>query len=780
MKNKYRLIITIITIFIFLFTTIGYAVYGARVTTQGSVYFGKNGEIAITNVTLTSNNNLQNPEDPTFTKDSINFNLNFNVPSNSALDDEYSATYSITISNTSFYDYEFASAVFNPSIETTNNPNMNVLYELSGIEVGETIPELSTKTFSITIYMYPTTPGDYNVSGDTNVNVTEEDEEPTGNLLGSIPSNSSVNLRGSTVRDKVVLTVINTYETTQSFDLSISNSNFKLVNANGNNLGTLTVGANNTQTYDIYIERKNGVSFATNQQNVNLTFITANGNTSLGSVKVLVDKDETLLDSEPPIISNVNATFVAENGKVNLTWDATDINNITDYVVDTCDSSNNCSSQNTSSSNTSFTVTGLSNGTYYFKVYGIDSKGNNGKNKATDCTTSSGYCSRSTSSTYTWVFDVTYNLTNISKSGADTAVIGTQYTATLSVSGNYNLPNSITINMNGNNLTSGYSYNSNNGRITINNVTGPITITARATGGGICLVEGTKVLLNNGRYKNIEDINYNDLLSVWSYDTGSLIPEYPIWIEKTSSINKYQHTIFSDGSELNTVGYHGIFSKTHNEFISVDDYSKFKVGTEVYKVINGRLKEVSIKKIEFINKEVNYYHVVSTRYYNIIANDFLTTDGTVILSNLYGFDKNVTWPKEYRNNLINNKNNLYSYNEFSDIMPYYMFNGLRAEEGKILERYGLDKTTFKVYLLNNQMNKNMLLEVPKNNKGKRLWEVTTDKDNNLNVNILYEEGSYYILPKVLGVRYWYSTSEDKYYKPLDKVKVNHSMHFISK
>ena len=64
-------------------------------------------------------------------------------------------------------------------------------------------------------------------------------------------------------------------------------------------------------------------------------------------------------------------------------------------------------------------------------------------------------------------------------------------------------------------------------------------------------------------------------------------------------------------------------------------------------------------------------------------------------------------------------------------MPYYMFNGLRAEEGKVLQRYGLDKDTFKGYLINNQMNKDMLLEVPTDKNGKRLWKVTTNKDNNL-------------------------------------------------
>ena len=108
-----------------------------------------------------------------------------------------------------------------------------------------------------------------------------------------------------------------------------------------------------------------------------------------------------------------------------------------------------------------------------------------------------------------------------------------------------------------------------------------------------------------------------------------------------------------------------------------------------------------------------------------------------------------------------------------------MFIGLRAYEGKYLNNYGLDLNLFKYYLKNNQSNETMLLPVQTNKNGKRLWKVTTDRDSKLNNN-LYEEGSYYTLPKSLGVTLWYSTSEDKYYKPLDKVKVNHGMHFIGK
>ncbi len=490
MKNKLNLIVTLITVSIFLFTTIGYAAYGARVGVTGNVYVKGNGEIAITSVVLDSYSNLSNPTTPTFTKDSITFDLNFNVASNSNLDDDYYAVYDITLSNTTFFDYEFASAVFTPSVETINNQNMTVTYDVSGVEIGEVIPKLTTKTFTLTINMYPKTPGNYNVGGESNVDVEQEEVEPTGSLLASIPKNSQVSLRNGAVRDKVTVTVINSYDIAKGFSFSINNSNFKLVDSNGNALGSLTVPANTTQTYDVYFEKNGNIAFATDYQTANLIFNKNDGNLSLGSVKILVDKDTTLLDDEAPIISDVQATFVADNGKVNVTWSATDVNNITEFIVDVCNSSNECTSHNTGSSSRNYQATGLSNGTYYFKVYGIDSKGNNGKTQATGCDTTAGYCSKSTSSTYTWVFSVTYNLDgNVTKaSGPDTVVINDSFTATFTL-GNNRQYNQVTVTMGGNTLTSGsggYTWNANQNRMTINSVTGNIVVTITTSSTSNC------------------------------------------------------------------------------------------------------------------------------------------------------------------------------------------------------------------------------------------------------------------------------------------------------
>ena len=144
---------------------------------------------------------------------------------------------------------------------------------------------------------------------------------------------------------------------------------------------------------------------------------------------------------------------------------------------------------------------------------------------------------------FKWGYEVTFSLSHLSKTSGttSTAYIDQDYTASLQVSGwGYELPSSstyknrISIKMNGVTLTpeTDFTYDANYGRINIPNVTGKIEITATADGNGWCLAEGTKVLLANGTYKNIENINYDDLLLVYSYETGKFVEEYPIWIEK--------------------------------------------------------------------------------------------------------------------------------------------------------------------------------------------------------------------------------------------------------
>ena len=117
------------------------------------------------------------------------------------------------------------------------------------------------------------------------------------------------------------------------------------------------------------------------------------------------------------------------------------------------------------------------------------------------------------------------------------------------------------------------------------------------------------------------------------------------------------------------------------------------------------------------------------------------------------------------------------YKYLSDILPYYMYKGFRAGELAILlDNQRLSMNDFKSYVSKLITNDDMLKPpITKNNK--RYWMVTTSNKVKNKEKHLVEEGTYYKLPKSKNIKYWYSTSEHKKYKPGTKVKVWTGMHF---
>ncbi len=781
--HKYN-IIGVLVLTIIISMSVGYALYNQNLGLNGDISLKKQGKLEIVSASIVESecSNLSEYSNPYID----GLNLSFRAVGS---DKNFNATYLIEINNGSVYDYTFTGFPFNVNVNTSDNVSLitTIIDPTTGNELdsGYILPAYERKTFKVQL----TFESDNNnteviVDGGASFVV-----DKSGNMIASITPKTG-NLQGSNTKACFTVSVANTYTYKRKFTLHSSNDNILLIDSNGSSLGTLSIDENSTKDFQICTKVAPSSSFLTDSTTTIITLSSTGINTiNVGELTLSVDIDIIASDKEIPKVGNVNIS-IPESGTTSgdalITWDRIDTggSSITNYYIILYNADNGSSTTyQTNNSLTSYNVSNLSEGNYYAKVYGVDEAGNIGESYCDSATTDSGYCTLSNTTSLKWEFTVTFSLSKLkhdnSTTTTDTAIIYQNYSTTLAVNSTSNmdmLPSSVTISMGGTDLISGtdYTYDSSSGKITINKITGDVTITASAT--SFCLVKGTKISLANGETKNIEDITYNDLLLVWNYETGSYTYEYPIWIENSKTAVFYQKTTFSDGTVLKTVGKHGVFSKDINAFVSVNDSDNFKIGTKVAKLDeNNKIKYVEVVNIEIVNEEVEYYHVVSTRYYNIFANNILTTDGTVILSNLYEFGDSINWiNRDY------DKLSLYDYSLFSDIMPFYMFKGLRVEEGKVLENY-LDFNTFRNYLIYNQLNENMLLKPDTNNSGNRLWMVTTSDDNVINYsNYLYEEGSYYTLKKPKnGYKYWYNTADGKYYFPNDVVRVDCGMHFIA-
>jgi len=750
--------------------TIGYAtVNNVSLSILGISSAADNGKVYINNVTLYQNNKLiTNQSSVTWTDESISFNLKFNVTNSDLRNNvEFYAKYKVELVNDTLSDYVFASNVFRPNVETETNDKMTYAIEPpEGIQIGEVIPAKTTKEFYVKINIYPTEQGTYTFGGDSDIN-TDKDED--GSLIGSLTGNTTGNLKSPNTLAEFTASVINTYKTGKTFTFGINNNNFRITDSNGNTISSFIIPAETTENYNFYIAKADNATFALETQKLNINLIPTEGTeTSMGIVTITVDQDTLLIDDVPPEVGNVTAVLQSTIGSVLVTWTGSDNVGIDYYTVETYNSSGSkIKSTNTDADETEMTIDGLDDGEYYFKVIAYDQKGNSSS-------------AQSTSQEYKWHFSVRWVLTNATTTGSnnDTIAYGDSYEKTISGSGDYDRPATVTIEMEGNDSPN-YTYSANSGELKINNVTGDLTITASGRT-GTCLVEGTKILLANGKYKNVEDITYTDLLAVWSYDTGSITYEYPLLIKNEKKGSGYYKITFSDNTYINIFSDHGFYNYDLKKFVSFKDKKNFKVGSNIAKIDkNGNFTKVKVTKIEEINEDIKYYFVASARYFNIIANDFITTYQGTTISNLYGFTKNAKWPV-IKNLLL--KNNIYGYDKFSDVLPYYMYKGFRAgEAGFLINNNLITLEEFKKFISVELMGEGIVKNpIEKNNE--RYWMVTTSLDkitNNNKDNYLVKEGYTYTLPKSKNVKSYYSTSENKYYKPGEKIKIYYSMHFIA-
>ncbi len=368
------------------------------------------------------------------------------------------------------------------------------------------------------------------------------------------------------------------------------------------------------------------------------------------------------------------------------------------------------------------------------------------------------------------VYTITYSEGTYNHSNPATTINhGDSFTTTLSTTGTNYITN-VTVTMGGTNITNtAYS----NNVISIDSVTGDIEIDVTT----LCLVEGTKITLYDGSTKNVEDIRYNDLIKVWNHDTGAYDYEYAGWIEQAGTADHYTKVTFEDGTELKVVGGHSVFSRRLNKYVDIAS-GDLQIGDEVVTLRDG-IGYLRITNIETIYEEVRYYHVITTRYFNLIANGILTTyEIFENVSNFMEFGENLKW----KNTEIV-RSDMYTYENFQ-YLPKYIYKAFRLEETKYLVETGMVSPEQFTYLFNDFLiNNEKMLMPPTNRNGTRMWMVTTSDDTDLsNESYQLEEGSIYTVPtpnNQEGFVNWYNSSDNKYYSPGDTIEVYGGMHLTA-
>ena len=495
------------------------------------------GDVKITSVSYVSGTNVNGTPHPTVDSDN---NVDFDLTFRSGIDQNdntFSATYRMTITNTTSSGYIFTAPVSNLVLRLSSTTTSEVYYELSGIAVGDTIPANSSVSFNI-ILSADYVSGTHGVEGEVGVNPVED---KTGSLVGSISGSNQGDLTGNNDLAMFQLSVHNTFSTDKVFTIDILSNDFVVTNSAGNYLGAQTITANTTSTYTFYVKKASGATYGSDFVNAAVVISYDGTETSSGTLKLAVDKDPSYVDSEAPTISGVTVTRTNTIGSAVVSWTGTDNVGVASYAIYPCLKNGNsysCGNPVTGISGNvnSYTLTGLSDGTYGIVVVGFDDEGNTASQEDINtATTDSGPASRSPDTELRWTFNITGRITNGSLSNnGGTIQMGGSYTGTINPSSGYSTPGSVTVKMNDRTLTSS-EYTYRNGSVTITiPVDGDIEITASCPWDW-CLIEGTLIALADGTSVPIEDITYDSLLKVWNYETGSVGAEYPAWIEKAAT-----------------------------------------------------------------------------------------------------------------------------------------------------------------------------------------------------------------------------------------------------
>ena len=155
-------------------------------------------------------------------------------------------------------------------------------------------------------------------------------------------------------------------------------------------------------------------------------------------------------------------------------------------------------------------------------------------------------------------------------------------------------------------------------------------------------MKGTKILLEDGTAKNVEDLTYGDRLKTWNFDEGCQDSADICWLTRPGLKNDHYYKLtFSNGAILKTTGTkanHRVYNVDKRMFVGVDETN---IGDRVYS-FNGI---VTVTSKEYIEEPVEYYNVITSKNINCFAEGILAS---CRLNNLYPIDSDMKYVKDNR------------------------------------------------------------------------------------------------------------------------------------
>lgn len=154
-----------------------------------------------------------------------------------------------------------------------------------------------------------------------------------------------------------------------------------------------------------------------------------------------------------------------------------------------------------------------------------------------------------------------------------------------------------------------------------------------------CFPAGTKILMGDYTYKNIEELVIGDLVVAYDHYKGNWCKELVVANVHNECKEDNWDVIsleFSKGKTLDIVNEHGIYDVTLNKYVLISKKSVNNlIGHEFLAVKGGISESVELLSYSIRNELCYFYAPISKMHLNVVANDFLTMPPTELTLSLF-------------------------------------------------------------------------------------------------------------------------------------------------
>jgi len=255
-------------------------------------------------------------------------------------------------------------------------------------------------------------------------------------------------------------------------------------------------------------------------------------------------------------------------------------------------------------------------------------------------------------------------------------------------------PSNVYVDVDGNVVSSGepYEHNFNVSGWKIDDATksnsytvnGNIDICLQIEDAG-CILAGTLITLADGSQKKVEDLKADDVLLVYDFFEGRMMPRKMLGCVRSESegidVIRLKTT---SGNELAIVDYESVFDMDAKKFvtISADNYQDM-VGKRIMRNNNGHYAFDTIEQATLTVEDAVHYEIYTEKSLSYIANNLLVRYPYDYDFDYYLLDSNYKVDQEELDKDIE-KYGLYTYDQFADVVSEDFFDKFNIAYFKVL------------------------------------------------------------------------------------------------